>query len=133
MIRSKRLYLVAIALTFAGTISSSPVAAQPVPDDLDALVTPSLETESGLKLARRQIADTDLLGALATLERVQFARPDALEPRLVYASLLCRLDDRQGAEVELSQLAGQAIADAEWAQVSAACGAIARPLGRKKK
>jgi len=133
MIRSKRFYLIAIVLIFAGTILSSPIAAQPVFDDLDALVTPSLETQSGLALARRQVADTDLLGALGTLERVQFAHPEALAPRLLYASLLCRLDDRQGAEVELSQLAGQAISDPAWAEVTAACGPIARPVGRKKK
>jgi len=133
MIRSKRIYLVAIVLIFAGTILSSGLGAQPVPDDLGALVTPALETESGLALARRQIADTDLLGALGTLERVQFAHPDALAPRLLYASLLCRLDDRQGAEVELAQLAGQPIGDPAWAEVTAACGSIARPRSGKKR
>ena len=133
MLRSRRTYLIAIILIFAATIVSLPVGAQPVASDLEALVAPTLEVESGLALARRQIADADLLGALGTVERVQFAHPDALSPRLLYASLLCRLDDRQGAEVELSQLAGQAIGEQAWAEVTAACGSIARPRAGKKK
>jgi hypothetical protein len=133
MLRSRRTYPTAILLIFAATIVSFPVGAQSVSGGLEALVGPSLEVESGLALARRQIADTDLLGALGTLERVQFAHPDALEPRFLYASLLCRLDDRQGAEVEISQLAGRAIADQAWAEVTAACGQVARPRPGKKK
>lgn len=133
MIRSRRFYLIVIILIFAATILSYPVGAQPVPGDLEALIAPSLETDSGLRLARRQIADSDLLGALGTLERVQFAHPEALAPRLLYASLLCRVDDREGAEVEISQLAGQPIGDQAWTEVAAACGTIARPRGGKKK
>lgn len=133
MTGSPRVYRLALISIFAGTILSFPVGAQPVPDDLDALVAPSMEVEPGLRLARRQIADTDLLGALGTVERVQFAHPEALAPRLLYASLLCRLDDRQGAEVELSQLDGKAITDQAWAEVAAACGTIARPRPGKKK
>lgn len=133
MTRSRRIYLIAIILIFAGTILSSRVGAQAVGDDLEALIGPSLQVDSGLDLARRQIAETDLLGALGTVERVQFAHPEALAPRLLYAALLCRLDDRQGAEVELSQLDGRAIPDDGWAEVAAACGSIPRPRGGKKR
>jgi hypothetical protein len=133
MLRSRRTYLIAIILIFAATIVSLPVGAQPVAGDLEALVAPSLDVESGLALAHRQIADTDLLAALGTVERVQFAHPEALAPRLLYASLLCRVDDRQGAQVELAQLAGQAIGDPEWAEVTAACGPVARPRAGKRK
>ncbi len=96
-------------------------------DDSDALAAATLQTDSGMALARRQIAASDLTGALGTLERVLFAHPEAVPPRLLYASLLCRLDDRQGAELELGLLAGKPIADGDWAGVQAACGAIARP------
>jgi len=130
---SKSFFRTAPVLIWAGMISSSAVGAQPGAGDLEALVVPSKEVGSGVELARRQIADTDLLGALGTLERVQFAHPEALAPRLLYVSLLCRLDDRQGAEVELSGLAGQAIGNDSWAEVTAACGSIERPRTGKKK
>jgi hypothetical protein len=102
-------------------------------DDSDALVGASQQVDSGMALARRQVAAADLPGALGTLERVLFAHPEIVPPRLLYASLLCRLDDRQGAELELGLLAGKRIADADWAGVTAACGPLPRPAKRKKK
>ena len=102
-------------------------------DDADSLVGASQQVDSGMALARRQIADSDLPGALGTLERVLFAHPEIVPPRLLYASLLCRLDDRQGAELELGLLAGKRIADSDWAGVTQACGPVPRPANRKKK
>ena len=102
-------------------------------DDLDSLAVATQRLDTGLALARGQIAASDLTGAVGTLERVLFAHPEAVPPRLLYASLLCRLDDRQGAELELGLLAGKRIADADWAGVAAACGPVARPPARKGK
>jgi hypothetical protein len=102
-------------------------------EDPDSLARATEQLDSGLALARRQAAATDLLGALGTLERVLFAYPEAVPPRLLYASLLCRLDDRQGAELELNLLAGKQIADSDWAGVSAACGPVERPARSKRK
>lgn len=101
-------------------------------DDADALVAESRQVDSGMALARRQIAASDLPGALGTLERVLFAHPEIVPPRLLYASLLCRLDDRQGAELELGLLAGKPIADSDWAGVAAACGPVTRPAPPRK-
>lgn len=101
-------------------------------DNADTLIDASREVDSGLVLANRQIAASDLLGALGTLERVQFAHPEAVPPRLLYISLLCRLDDREGAEVELGLLAGKPIADADWAGITAACGSVPRPAPPRK-
>ena len=101
-------------------------------DNPDALIDAARQVDSGLALANRQIAVNDLLGALGTLERVQFAHPEAVPPRLVYISLLCRLDDREGAGVELSLLAGKPIADSDWAGVAAACGPVTRPAPPQK-
>ena len=101
-------------------------------DNPDALIDASRQVDSGLALANRQIAGNDLLGALGTLERVQFAHPEAVPPRLVYISLLCRLDDREGAEVELSLLGGKPIADSDWAGVATACGPVSRPAPPRK-
>lgn len=102
-------------------------------DDADALIAASQQVDGAMALARRQIAASDLPGALGTLERVLFAHPEIVPPRLLYASLLCRLDDRQGAELELGLLAGKRIADADWAGVTEACGPVPRPAKRKKK
>src|SRR5687768_10631453 len=102
-------------------------------DDLNALAAATEQVESGMALARRQVAAADLPGALGTLERLLFAHPEIVPPRLLYASLLCRLDDRQGAELELGLLAGKPIADPDWAGVAAACGSIERPAPPKRR
>lgn len=117
-----------LAVTAAAMLSPA-AAAQ---DDSDALAAATLQVDSGLALARRQIAAADLTGALGTLERVLFAHPEEVPPRLLYASLLCRLDDRQGAELELGLLAGKPIADSDWAGVAAACGPVPRPAPPKR-
>ena len=114
----------------AAALLAPPAAAQ---DDADALVAASRQVDTGMALARSQIAASDLTGALGTLERVLFAYPEIVPPRLLYASLLCRLDDRQGAELELGLLAGKRIADADWAEVTAACGPVPRPPKKRSK
>jgi hypothetical protein len=127
MTELKRPYILVVTAIFAATILSSPLPAQTGPADLEALIGPSLEIDSGIALARRQIAGGDLPGAIATLERVTIAHPEAAGPRLLHIALLCRLDDREGADVELGQLGGTAIPDDLWAEVTAACGAVQRP------
>lgn len=125
--------LVAFAAAAAGL--AAPASAQPVPTDPDALIGASQSPDTGIPLARRQIAERDILGAAGTLERVLLAHPEATPARLLYASLLCRLDDPEGAAVELRLLAGQSIADADWSEVTAACGNVPRPTtvkGRRR-
>jgi hypothetical protein len=112
----------------AATILSFPVHAQPPGDsDIESVIEPSLQAATGIALARQQIAQTDLMGAVGTLERVLIVDPEAHAARLLYASLLCRLDDAAGARVELSFLQGQALDDMGWADVTAACGTMTRP------
>lgn len=118
-----------LALSAAALISPA-AAAQ---DDLDSLATATEQVESGMTLARRQIAASDMPGALGTLERVLLRHPEVVPPRLLYASLLCRLDDRQGAELELGLLAGKATADSDWAGVEAACGSVQRPAPPRRR
>lgn len=120
-----------LLIGLCGTLGLAPAAL--AQDDADTLVAASRQVDSGMALARRQIAASDLTGALGTLERVLFAYPETVPPRLLYASLLCRLDDRQGAELELGLLAGKRIADSDWAGVTAACGPVPRPGKRKKR
>ena len=117
-----------LAVPAAGLLSPAALAQ----DDPAALAAATAQLDSGVALARRQAAASDLLGALGTLERVLFAFPEAVPPRLLYASLLCRLDDPEGAELELGLLAGKRIDDSDWAGVAAACGPVPRPAPPRK-
>jgi len=128
-----RLSALRLILAGLGLAAAAPAFAQAVPGDPDALIGASRFPDTGLTLARAQIADRDLLGALGTLERVLAAHPEAVPPRLLYTSLLCRLDDREGAEIELRGLEGYALADADWSDVANACGAIPRPAPPRGK
>jgi hypothetical protein len=131
MLRLPLALLAAAMLSSAAGAQASyahgPASAPQAYDDPDALTAATRQLDSGMTLARQQIRASDLPGAVGTLERVLFAFPEAPPPRLLYASLLCLLDDRQGAELELGLLAGKPIADSDWAAVAAACGPVPRP------
>ena len=94
--------LVCAALAGAA-IAASPVRAETV-EELDALSQATSSEKAGLALARRQVAEGDLPGALAALERVLIQRPQSKDALLLHASLLCQLDDRPGAAVEFDYL-----------------------------
>src|ERR1700759_1907071 len=81
---------------------AQPASAQ---DDPDALIAASQQVDGAMTLAQRQVAGRDLLGAVGTLERLLFVYPEAVPPRLLYASLPGRLDDPQVASVDCGQLA----------------------------
>lgn len=98
--------------------------------ELDRLSQASTDVGPGMALARGQIAEGDLIGATATLERVLMTHPEADGALLLHASLLCRLDDPQGARNEVAELAGHPVSNQAWAEVAAACGPIPRPGGR---
>jgi uncharacterized protein HemY len=98
----------------------------PVPDtvaELDALSRSSAETAPGIAQARKAIAAGDFLGAMATLERVLINHPEADEALLLHASLVCRVDDKTGALVELDYLRGRNIPDQSWSEATAPCAA----------
>jgi len=101
-------------------LSAGPLAAA-TPAELDALVGASAQPASGVALARKQIRAGNMLDALATLERVMINNPRSNEARLLHASVLCRIDDRRGATVELDTLRGRTISQALWAEVDDAC------------
>ncbi|MDB5670644.1 MAG: hypothetical protein JWO25_1603 [Alphaproteobacteria bacterium] len=128
LVTSKTLHCL-LGLCAAAALASATRAQE----DPDNLITASQQVDSGIALARHQISQADFPGAVATLERLMFVHPEAVPARLLYVSLLCRLDDRQGAELELGLLAGKPIADADWAEVGAACGAVSRPAAPRRK
>lgn len=83
--------------------AAGPAMAQADPTaELDALSQEWVQAGPGVALVRRQIGAGDLMAAVATLERVLMGDADAA--LLLHASLLCRLDDRDGARAELVAL-----------------------------
>lgn len=116
-----RLVKAPLLMVLAGlTVSAAPAWADPV-SELDALSRATAGLAPGIALARRQIKDGDLTGALASLERVMLNHPQDNESRLLHASLLCRLDDRSGAMIEFEELQGRDVPDAQWDEATAPC------------
>ena len=101
-------------------LAASTVGAQSAAE-LDALARATAQPTSGITLARKQIAAGDLLEALATLERVIINHPQSNEARLLHAGVMCRIDDRRGAMVELDGLRGREIPDSLWDEANLAC------------
>lgn len=89
------------------------------PDDIDL----------NYNFAQTQIADGDLRGAMATLERILLNRPDLQRVRLLYAVVLIRLDNTDEAERELRALQGQQMPDSLRAEIDTAL----RGIERKKR
>ena len=112
-------FAIAVALLTSLTLPQ-PVFAQTI-DDLDRLVQASVKPADGLALARSQVSSGALLDALATLDRVLAVDPKHKQARLLHASLLCRIDDRDGAAVEFSRLKSKDYKKAEWNAALAPC------------
>jgi hypothetical protein len=91
-----------------------PAGAQTL-EELDQLVQSSAKPKPGLALA------------LATLERVLAAEPKHKAARLLHASILCRLDDADGAKLEFARLKTGDYKKAEWAEAVAPCNSLKEP------
>ena len=101
-------------------LASIPVRADDI-GDLDALSRATDDTKTGLALAREQTSGGDLTGAMATLERLLINHPDSDEAQLLHASLLCRLDDRTGAQGEFAALRKRDFRGQAWKDANAPC------------
>jgi len=77
------------------------------PDDVDL----------NLAYAKAQADGGHLLSAAAALERVLMARPNAASVRLLYAAVLYRLDDLQGANAQLAMVDGAQLPPLERAEL----------------
>ena len=117
-------------LAAALAVAAAPALADPV-SDLDVLAEASGDPQLGIQLARDQIGEGDLIGAVATLERLLIRFPATDEALLLHAGLLCRLDDRAGAQAELAAYGRVRITDQAWSEVTAACGPAVRRPGAK--
>ena len=92
-------------------------------EELDRLVLSSAKPADGLALARSQAASGEFLDALATLERVLAVAPKDKQVRLLHASLLCRIDDRDGAAAEFAQLRAKDYKMPDWSAAQGPCNA----------
>ncbi len=106
-----------------------PIAAQVDPlRELDSLAQTTADPGAGIALARQQAARGDLIGAMATTERIIALHPESDDALLYHVSLLCRLDDPEGARTEIAELQGVRT-DGDWSPVIAACGPGIRGRG----
>ena len=114
----------ALALMAASAVLSQPATAQSM-EALDQLILASTKPADGMVLARSQAGSGALLDALATLERILLSDPANKPARLLHASILCRVDDREGASVEFARLKSKDFKKPEWAAARAPCEASA--------
>lgn len=109
---------------------ANPALAQDSPGaDIDATIDASQGPADAESFARRQIAQGDLLGAAATLERALFDRgaSGTANARALYITVLCKVDDHERALVEAGRFGDGRASDAAWAEAEAACGPLPRP------
>ena len=111
-----RLMALALALVAAPALAQDDPAAE-----LDALSRETATGAGGLALARSQSGSGDLLGALATIDRILMTEPTAGQALLLRASLLCRIDDKAGGAAQFARLRKRDFARNDWAQASQAC------------
>ena len=104
----------------ASLVLAQPAWAQSL-EELDRLVQSSAKPADGLALARSQAATGSLLDALATLERVLTVDPKHKQVRLLHASLLCRIDDRDGAAAEFAKLRSKDYKKPDWSAALVPC------------
>ncbi|MEE4155019.1 MAG: tetratricopeptide repeat protein [Erythrobacter sp.] len=110
----------------ASLLAAAPLAAQSL-GELDAIADASASEEGGIALSLEQTERGDLLGALATLERVLALFPKSAEARFNHAMLLCWLDDPQGALAEFQRLEEDDYAPGALEQARANCAAAGAP------
>lgn len=112
------------ALMVASTVLPQPASAQSL-EALDQLILASAKPADGIALARLQAGSGALLDALATLERVLLTDPANKPAQLLHASILCRIDDPDGAAAEFARLKSKDFKKPEWAAARAPCEAPA--------
>ena len=116
-----RIFAAAAMLALGGTAYSGMPARAETPAQLDLLARASAQPGSGIALARQQIRSGALLDALATLERVILNHPENDDARLLHAGILCRIDDPDGARLELEDLRGRDFTNAAWDDATSTC------------
>jgi Flp pilus assembly protein TadD len=117
--RKVRIVAVGASLLLAAT--AQPALAETM-EELDALSDIATDEKSGIAAAGEQAQRGEFLEALATLERVLSLFPKSKDARLLHAIYLCKVDDRQGGLVELSQLKAKEFGEETLQKARALCG-----------
>lgn len=125
-INAYRTVSVAFALMAASTVFPPPASAQSL-EALDQLILASAKPADAMALARLQAGSGALLDALATLERVLLTDAANKPASLLHASILCRIDDRDGAAAEFARLKPKDFKKPEWTAARAPCELPAAP------
>ena len=110
----------AFALMAVSTVLPQPASAQSL-EALDQLILASTKPADGMAVARSQAGSGAFLDALATLERVLLTDPANKPAQLLHASILCRIDDQDGASAEFARLKSKDYKKPEWAVARAPC------------
>lgn len=119
---SSRAALGIIVLALAGQVPVAYAQGNVQETSLEELSEAAERPETALETATSQESAGNLLGAAATLERALLQHPEADDVRIAYAALLCRLDNRQSAQVELSVLRSRPTSSDGWRRMLEACG-----------
>ena len=82
------------------------------PVSLDEVLRDPDNIKLNYRYAQTQVADGNLRGAAATLERILLINPELSNIRLYYANLLYRLDNMTEARTQLAILEGKRLSDA---------------------
>jgi Tetratricopeptide repeat len=113
-------------LSLIGAMTATPAVAQNTTqtgnESVDGIAN------AAIIAAQQRETSGDILGAAMAVERVLAAYPDDSEARAYYASLLCKLGEGEDARRQLAKLDGSGVSKAGWVSVTAACGAMPRPL-----
>ena len=100
-------------LAAAGYLLCQPAFAEDRVISLQEVLRDPSNIGLNLDYAEQEIEAGDLLSAAAALERVLISVPDANQPRLLYAIVLFRMDDRRGAAAELSKVSRSSLSPAD--------------------
>jgi hypothetical protein len=107
--------------------AGAPALAQTAPgSDIDALIDSSATPAGAIALARSQADQGDLTAATATIERAMTSAAGQRDAgvRLYYVTLLCRLDDRERARIEMGNVDPRGARPADADEARAACGSL---------
>lgn len=87
------------------------------PVSLDQVLRNPDDIELNLRYAQTQVADGNLRGAAATIERILILNPNLTRMRLFYAFILFRLDSLTEAQAQISLLESAELAAADQAEL----------------
>lgn len=99
-------------------LGASPALAQSSDQLFEQVMAAPDDVPLNIAFARAEAAEGHLLSAASTLERVLLMQPNNASARLTYATVLYRLDDKQGAREQLALVDPSGLSPAEQAEAA---------------